>query len=148
MTSDPFSFRQGAMGGMRSSDVMGNIGEIPAITSLADKDNSAFDDRARIISRLMEHFPYNAPRSCRVCIKIKDVSKPCTVEHGDSFEKDEATNEFVVKDATGAAIGKFRCEIVDGWWLESEPINMKDLSPRDLDRVVAELSKRAAINLD
>ena len=30
MTSDPFSFRQGAMGGMRSSDVMGNIGEIPA----------------------------------------------------------------------------------------------------------------------
>jgi hypothetical protein len=95
-----------------------------------------------MVARVAELCPYTAPMPCRVNVRIKGVSKPDVIEHGDSITKDEEKNEYTVKDAAGEVIGWYKAENVEGWWLESEPADVGDLSDKDLMRLIGEVEKR------
>jgi hypothetical protein len=57
----------------------------------------------------------------KVCVQLKDVTKPSNIPLGDTVEIDEAKGELNVKDVFGELLGSFRQASVVGWWLEGEP---------------------------
>lgn len=84
----------------------------------------------------------------RVHIHVKGATKVSTVNNGDSVELNKKSHELEIKDATGQLLGRFKTSMVSGWWIESEPNDLKNLSPQDLERFIAEIDKHGMVALD
>lgn len=80
---------------------------------------------------------YTVPMPSRVYVHLKDVSKPSVVKDGFSVETNKETNQLVVKSATDETLGMFLSTAVVGWWIEREPLNLKDMSAEELTRFMA-----------
>ncbi len=84
---------------------------------------------------------YTNAMPSRVYVQLRDVSKPSIVKDGDTVHVDKDTGELTVKDAAGEPLGWFENSSVVGWWKEHEPLDPRDLSSKDLDRIMAEIQK-------
>jgi len=67
------------------------------------------------------------------------------IQHGDVVEIDKENGELNVKDVLGEQLGSFRQSSVIGWWIDREPLDMHDLSAKDLERLIAEMVKRGMV---